>query len=189
MKSIKLKLILANVGIVLFSVLLITLPVIVIQYNSQMEETADDAEDKIMQGHTQINLFMQEPISIVHTVSHYLNTHPDNQEAVEEYFEQLLKGKGNFSELYYAGAVPVKDGGFFWANDRWQPPSDYDQTTRAWFKAGQRTQSGDITVSDPYLDSVTNSMVAALSTSVKKHGSFGGVVALDMQLKDLNALV
>ena len=189
MKSIKLKLILANVGIVLFSVLLITVPVIVIQYNTQMEETSDDAEDKIMQGHAQINLFMQEPISIVHTVSHYLNTHPDNQESIEEYFDQLLRGKSNFSELYYAGAVPVKNGGFFWANDRWQPPSDYDQTTRAWFKAGQNTQSGAIAVSDPYLDNVTNSMVAALSTSVKKNGSFGGVVALDMQLKDLNNLV
>ena len=189
MKSIKLKLILANVGVVLFSVLLITIPVIIIQYNSKVSDIADDAEDKITQGHSQINLFMEEPISIVHTVSHYLNTHPDDKDNIEEFFEQLLNGKSDFSELYYAGAVPVKNGGFFWANDRWNPPSDYDQTTRAWFKAGQSTQSGNIAVSDPYLDSVTNSMVAALSTSVRKNGSFAGVVALDMQLKELNNLV
>ena len=189
MKSIKLKLILANVGVVLFSVLLITIPVIIIQYNSKVSDIADDAEDKITQGHSQINLFMEEPISIVHTVSHYLNTHPDDKDNIEEFFEQLLNGKSDFSELYYAGAVPVKNGGFFWANDRWNPPSDYDQTTRAWFKAGQSVQSGNIAVSDPYLDSVTNSMVAALSTSVRKNGSFAGVVALDMQLKELNNLV
>lgn len=189
MKSLKLKLIFANVGVVLFSLLLVTVPVVIIQYNTQMEQTSEDAEDKIAQGHGQINLFMQEPISIVHTVSHYLNTHPDEQEPIEEYFDQLLKGKSNYSELYYAGSLPVKDGGFFWANDRWQPPSDYDQTTRAWYKAGQGTSSGSIAVSDPYLDSVTNSMVAALSTSVRKNGAFGGVVALDMQLKDLNKIV
>ena len=189
MKSIKLKLILSTIGIVLFSVLLITIPVIVIQFKTQMAETTDDADDKITQGHTQINLFLEQPISMVHTVSHYLNTHPDNQADIEVFFEQLLKGKGNFSELYYAGAVPVKDGGFFWANDRWAPPRDYDQTSRAWFKAGQGTQSGKISVSDPYLDSVTNSMVAALSTSVYRNGVFSGVVALDMQLKDLNNLV
>ncbi len=189
MKSIKLKLILANAGIILFSVLLITVPVVMIQYNTQVQITDEDAQDKINQGHSQINLFMDQPISIVHTVSHYLNTHEDNQIEIENFFEQLLKGKDDFSELYYAGAVPVKGGGFFWANDRWRPPADYDQTTRAWFKAGQGTKSGQIAVSDPYLDSVTNSMVAALSTSVYKNGKFSGVVALDMQLKELNNLV
>lgn len=189
MNSIKLKLILANIGVILFSVVLITVPVTIIQYNSQMIQTEEDVVDKITQGHSKINLFMQEPVSIVHTVCHYLNTHSDNQNDIENYFEQLLKGKSNFSELYYAGSIPVKDGGFFWANDRWQPPHDYDQTTRAWYKAGQDVTSGNIAVSDPYLDNVTNSMVSALSSSVYRNGSFCGVVALDMQLKELNGLV
>ena len=189
MKSIKLKLILANVGVVLFSVLLITLPIIFIQYNSQVKQTEEDAEDKVNQGHTMISLFMQQPITIVHTVSHYLKTHPDNQRDIENYFEELLDGETDFSELYYSGALPVKDGGFFWANDRWAPPADYDQTTRAWFKAGQNVSGDEVAVSDPYLDSVTNSMVAALSTSVERNGVFCGVVALDMQLKELNGLV
>ena len=183
------KLILANVGVVLFSVVLITIPTVLIQYRTQVETTADSAEDKIAQEHSQINLFLKEPMNMVHTVSHYLNTHPDDQEPIELFFEQLLQGKTNFSELYYARALPFKDGGFFWANDRWNPPSDYDQTTRAWFKAGQNTKSGTIAVSDPYLDSVTNSMVAALATSVYKNGTFAGVVSLDLQLKDLNELV
>ncbi len=189
MKSIKLKLILAIAGVILFSVLLITVPVTVIQYNQKIEETYEDAQDKIIQGHTQINLFLKEPISIVNSVSHYLNTHPDDQEAIESFFEKLLKGKNNFSELYYAGVLPVKEGGFFWANDRWQPPEDYDQTTRAWYKAGQKTSSGNVAISDPYLDSVTNSMVAAVSTSVLKNDTFSGVLALDIQLKELNELV
>ena len=183
------KLISSNVALVLFSIILITIPIIAIQYRTLMTQTKEDADDKIMQGYHQINHFMQEPISIVHTVSHYLNTHEDNQEDIEEFFEKLLNGKGNFSELYYSGAVPVKDGGFFWANDRWNPPSDYDQTTRAWYKAGQGVLSGTVNFSDPYLDSVTNSMVAALATSVSKGGRFAGVVSLDLKLGDLNALV
>ncbi|MCR4742883.1 MAG: HAMP domain-containing protein [Treponema sp.] len=154
-----------------------------------MQITQDDVQDKIVQGHTKINLFLEEPRIMVQTVSYYLDSHPDDKDKIENYFEDLLKGKNSFSELYYAGAIPVKDGGFFWANDRWQPPADYDQTTRAWYKAGKNTKKGQLTVSDPYLDNVTNSMVAAISTSVTKNGIFSGVVALDIQLKGLNDLV
>ena len=189
MKSIKRKLILANVGIILFSVFLIAIPVLVMQCNSKTADVTDDASDKITQGHLEINLFMREPFGIVHSSRNYLKTHEDDQERVENFFAAVLNGKSNFSELYYASATPVKDGGFFWANDRWTPPSDYDQTTRAWFKAGQSAGRSAVAVSDPYLDIVTNSMVAALSTSVEKNGVFAGVVSLDMQLKGLNELV
>ena len=189
MKSIKLKLVLANVGLIVFSALLITLPIIMIQYSSKMEETNDDAEDKILQGNLKISNFLNEPITIINNVSCYLKSHEDNQESIENFFEYLLKGKDTFSELYYSGAVPVKDGGFFWANDRWAPPSDYDQTTRAWYKAGRQTANGKISISDPYLDSVTNSMVAALSTSINRNGEFCGVAAIDIQLDELNELV
>ena len=188
-KSIKLKLVLANVGLIVFSALLITLPIIMIQYSSKMEETNDDAEDKILQGNLKISNFLNEPITIINNVSCYLKSHEDNQESIENFFEYLLKGKDTFSELYYSGAVPVKDGGFFWANDRWAPPSDYDQTTRAWYKAGRQTANGKISISDPYLDSVTNSMVAALSTSINRNGEFCGVAAIDIQLDELNELV
>ncbi|MBR4323751.1 hypothetical protein, partial [Treponema sp.] len=75
MKSIRMKLISSNVALVLFSIILITIPIIAIQYRTLMAQTKEDADDKIMQGYHQINHFMQEPISIVHTVSHYLNTH------------------------------------------------------------------------------------------------------------------
>ena len=101
MKSIKLKLILANIGVVLFSILLITIPILVMQFKSKTSEIREDANDKISQGYLNISLFMNEPNGIIRSVMHYLNTHPDNQDDIENFFEQLLNGRPDFSELYY----------------------------------------------------------------------------------------
>ncbi len=187
MKSIKLKLILSNVLVVAFSILLISVPVILVQYKSEVAVTDEAAVGKVAQASANINLFLQEPVSMVNAVSHYLMTHPTDQDQIEKYFDKLLTGEKDFSELYYASALPYRDGGFFYANDRWTPPSDYDQTTRAWYKAGQSAKT--YAVSDPYLDSVTNTMVSAISRGISINGNLAGVVGLDIQLKNLDDIV
>ncbi|MCR5762894.1 MAG: cache domain-containing protein, partial [Treponema sp.] len=184
MKSINLKLLLSSILVVLFSALLISIPVITIQYKNQVNVAIESGESKVSQACSDINVFLQKPISIVAAVRHYLETHETKQNQIENFFEKVLARENEFSELYFASARPYKDGGFFYANDRWQPPSDYDQTTRAWYKAGSSTQT--FAISDPYLDSVTNSMVAALSTKITKNNVLAGVVGLDIQLKMLN---
>ncbi len=187
MKSIGAKILLSSIVIVLFSILLISVPVITIQYKNLVNSAIDSAESKVIQANANLNRFLQKPISIISTTQHYLITHPDNQEQIENFFESTLRNESDFSELYYSGVVPVKNGGFFWANDRWAPPSDYDQTTRAWYKAGSSAKT--FAMSDPYLDNVTNSMVVALSTNVKRNGQLAGVVAVDIQLKNLDTMV
>ena len=187
MKSIGAKLLISNILVVTFSVLLISVPVISIQYNNQITSAIDQGEAKVSKATSDLNWFMQKPISIVETAKHYIETSEIEQESIENFFEATLKNEKEFSELYFSGTRPYKDGGFFYANDRWTPPATFDQTTRAWYKAG----SSAITyaVSDPYLDTVTNSMVASLSTSIRQHGSFTGVLAIDIQLGRLTNMV
>ena len=183
-KSIGFKILVGNILVVLFSILVISIPVITIQYKNLAADAIAEGEGKISLASSNLNLFLQKPISLVSTTKHYLETHELDQTNIENFFEHTLRNEKQFSELYFSGTVPYKNGGFFYANDRWTPPSDYDQTTRAWFKAGIATDTFDI--SDPYLDNVTNSMVAALSTSVEKNGQKIGVLAVDIQLGQLN---
>ena len=187
MKSIKFKLILSTMLVVAFSILLISVPVIIVQYKSQVALTDDAASGKVLRAASDINLFLQKPISIACSASDYLMTHATDQEQIEKFFEKLLSNERNLSELYYASALPYKDGGFFYANDRWTPPKDYDQTTRAWYKAGYSAKT--YAVSDPYLDSVTNSMVAAVSKNVNINGNVVGVVGIDIVLKNVDGIV
>ena len=183
-KSIGMKILVGNILVVLFSILVISIPVITIQYKNLAADAIAEGEGKISLASSNLNLFLQKPISLVTTAKHYLETHELDQTNIENFFEHTLRNEKQFSELYFSGTVPYKNGGFFYSNDRWTPPSDYDQTTRAWFKAGIATDTFDI--SDPYLDNVTNSMVAALSTSVEKNGQKIGVLAVDIQLGQLN---
>ncbi len=187
MKSIGGKILLSSILIVFFSILLISIPVITIQYKNLVASAIESAESKIVQANANLNWFLEKPTTIISTSKHYLETHPDDQIMVENFFESTLKNEPDFSELYYASSLPVKDGGFFWANDRWAPPADYDQTTRAWYKAG--STAATFAMSDPYLDSVTNSMVVALSSAVKRGSQLAGVVSIDIQLKNLDTMV
>ncbi len=187
MKSIGVKILVSSILVVFFSILLISIPVTLIQYKNSLNNAIESCESKVSNATSDLNWFLQEPVSIVSTTKSYLKTHSIEKDSVEPFLEDVLKGKNQFSELYFASALPCKDGGYFYSNDHWNPPADYDQTTRAWYIAGSKTDT--YAVSDPYLDSVTKSMVAALSTSLKKDGSLAGVLSIDIQLGKLNDTV
>jgi len=184
MKSIRQKLIIANAGVIVLSILVIAVPDIKIQQSRMLSETARKAENSISEASTSINLFLSKPITIVNATAKYFQTHPsDSREQAEEYLETLLHGETILSQLYFSGSVPYKDGGFFFSNNSWTPPEGYDQTTRSWYKAGKN--AAGVCISDPYIDAVTNAPVAAVSEGVVRNGTFTGVAGLDIQLRDL----
>ena len=184
MKSIKQKLILCTSLIVLFSVATVSVPIILIQRNELLSNAISAAQGKVTQSCTDICLFLEKPITIVNSVSSYIDSNEISRSNIENFFEDQLKNEQYFSELYYSGTVPFKNGGFFYSNDHWTPPADYDQTTRSWYKSGQAHRG--IGISDPYIDSVTNAPVAAITCGITKNGIFQGTVGLDIQLKALN---
>lgn len=187
MKSIKQKLILSHMLIVLFSVLLVSIPVVTFESKKLLADISANADKAVTQACSNVNLFLSKPENIVRSVNHYIQTQTVTRDECEKMFAHILKNETTFSELYYSGTQPYKDGGFFYSSDHWEPPADYDQTTRAWFKAGQ--QGGDISISDPYMDMVTKSLVATVAHGVTVDGSFKGVIGLDIQLSRLTKMI
>jgi methyl-accepting chemotaxis protein len=187
MKSIKHKLIFSNIFIVLFSVLIVSVPVILLETSQLLSDISSGAQTTVTQSCSDINLFLSKPESIVDGVNHYLQTQEITRAGSEALFARLLEGEQGFSELYYSGTVPYKDGGFFYASDHWTPPADYDQTSRAWYTAAQ-ARTG-IALSEPYLDMNTKKMVATVTEAVSINGTFSGVIGLDIQLSDLSAML
>ncbi|WP_191015902.1 methyl-accepting chemotaxis protein [Treponema zioleckii] len=187
--TIKFKLLSSSIGIVLFTILAISVPVLVLESTTLSESIEDLAESKVTNAYRNLNHFLKRPETIVSDIGHYIVSQELDRETVEPYLAHIMQDPNNkgFSELYYSGTQPVKDGGFFWSNDHWEPPADYDQTTRAWFKAGKSTDTFDI--SDPYLDMVTGQLVTTLAMGVKNNGDFLGVVGIDISLKDLSEMV
>ena len=93
------------------------------------------ANSKIENIWTNINLFLQTPIDLTKNAVDYVKTHSITKDQTENYFEQMLTGKDNLSQLYYTNEIPYyKDGGFFYTSTHLDHAADYDQTQRSWYK-------------------------------------------------------
>lgn len=66
----------------------------------------------------------------------------------------------------------------------WNPPSDYDPRSRAWYKEAK--EQNKLVFTEPYLDLVTKQMAVSVAVPVKNSaGALSGVVAADILLQTL----
>ena len=86
MKSIKYKLIVANIIIVLFSVINTSAPSFLMEVSSLGKNIAKDADSKVESIWTNINLFLQKPIDYVKNATTYVKTHSITKNQTEDYF-------------------------------------------------------------------------------------------------------
>lgn len=188
MKSIKHKLILANTIIVLFAVINTSAPNFLMEIAGLKKNVSEMANSKIENIWTNINLFLQTPINLTKNAVDYVKTHSITKDQTENYFEQMLTGKGNLSQLYYTNEIPYyKDGGFFYTSTHLDHAADYDQTQRSWYK--QSAGNDGITITDPYVDSTTKELVTTVAHAVIINNKSKGVVGIDIGLSELTKMI
>ena len=187
MKSIKLKLIIANVIIVLFSVINTSAPSFLMEVAGLKKNIAKDVDAKVENIWNSINLFLQKSVDYVNNATTYVKTHAITQVQLEDYFEKMLAGETELSSLYYTNEIPYKDGGFFYSSSHFIQAPDYDQTAREWYK--QSLGKNGITVTDPYLDNITKDLVTTVAHDVIIDNKQKGVVGIDIGLSDLKKMV
>jgi methyl-accepting chemotaxis protein len=188
MKSIKHKLILANTIIVLFAVINTSAPNFLMEIAGLKKNVSEMANSKIENIWTNINLFLQTPINLTKNAVDYVKTHSITKDQTENYFEQMLTGKRNLSQLYYTNEIPYyKDGGFFYTSTHLDHAADYDQTQRSWYK--QSAGNDGITITDPYVDSTTKELVTTVAHAVIINNKSKGVVGIDIGLSELTKMI
>ena len=187
MKSIKLKLIVANVIIVLFAVITTSAPGFLMEVTALKKNIIRDADSKVENIWNGINLFLQKSIDYVSNATIYVKTHAITQDRLEDYFEKMLTNEAELSSLYYTNEIPYKDGGFFYSSSHFIQAPDYDQTQREWYK--QSLGKNGITVTDPYLDNITKTLVTTVAHDVIIDNKQKGVVGIDIGLSDLTKMV
>jgi methyl-accepting chemotaxis protein len=188
MKSIKHKLILANTIIVLFAVINTSAPNFLMEIAGLKKNVSEMATSKVKNIWTNINLVLQTPINLTKRAVDYVKTHSITKDQTENYFEQMLTGKGNLSQLYYTNEIPYyKDGGFFYTSTHLDHAADYDQTQRSWYK--QSAGNDGITITDPYVDSTTKELVTTVAHAVIINNKSKGVVGIDIGLSELTKMI
>ena len=81
-----------------------------------------------------------------------------------------------FFDILYGNTVPFSDGGTFLSVTH-QYPTNYDQTSRPWYKGALSTNG--IYISDPYIDFNTKKLLITFSKAVYTNGKLKGVFGID----------
>ncbi len=68
-------------------------------------------------------------------------------------------------------------------------PSDYDPTSRDWYKAASKLKSGAVAYSEAYEDAINKKVVITVSTPIFADNKLLGVAAIDVELTDLRNLM
>ncbi len=106
----------------------------------------------------------------------YVEKETDHNKLLEV-FANVLKNEEDLMNIFYAGTIPYKDGGIV-LNTLGQLPSDYDQTTKEWYKTALASQ--EIVISEPYIDAVTGNIVIIFSKAIYINGQLYGVIGIDV---------
>ncbi len=112
----------------------------------------------------------------VNVICSYLEKETDEYK-LRNVFLNILNNDKDLMNIYYAGIIPYREGGFM-LNTSGRLPNDYDQTVRDWYK--NAVVSSDIVVSEPYLNIINSEMVITFSKAIYDNGNLLGVVGVDV---------
>ena len=188
MKSIKSKLILSTTIMLMITILCIAIPVIIKQVKSQQETLTESATYMMLLADIEVEKFLKTPQDLLSATAAYATSTEIDVETMENFLESMVKNSTkSISSLYYATALSYKDGGMFAFDNHYKLPSDFDQTTRIWYKEAKATDK--FVMTEPYVDTVTGGLVVTLAKGIYENGIFTGVVAVDITLDELSDMI
>ncbi len=187
MFTIKRKIIFSNLGVVIAASVLIAIPVIKMQISSIEESVNSNANAQGSRAMEKINSFLIKPMTIVNDMAVFVASHEIEKEEAQNAFDDAIRGDVALYSLYFSDTVPMKDGGIMYSNDKWEPDSDYDKSSREWYQKGIKSFSPIVT--EPYIDADSKQPVTTIARAVQKNGNTYGVIAIDILLGDLTELI
>lgn len=187
MFTIKRKIIFSNLGVVIAASVLIAIPVIKMQISSIEESVNSNANAQGARAMEKITSFLIKPMTIVNDMAVFVASHEIEKEEAQNAFDDAIRGDVALYSLYFSDTVPMKDGGIMYSNDKWEPDSDYDKSSREWYQKGIKSFSPIVT--EPYIDADSKQPVTTIARAVQKNGNTYGVIAIDILLGDLTELI
>ena len=187
MKKIRAKLLLGYMFVVIFSILLISVPILVTQVSEIKGNLNAIAKSQMQAATLSINSFLSKPADIVKAAAKYVERAPLEQKQTEKDFFDMIKGDPSLYCLYYADSVPMNRGGRFISSDNWVPDEDYNKEGREWYD--DAIKSGDVIYTEPYVDKTTSSLVASVAFASRTGGFVRGVIGIDIMLDTLHSMI
>nr|WP_320024057.1 EAL domain-containing protein [uncultured Acetobacterium sp.] len=174
--------------------------VISIQLMSDFFETNSKSElsKDALQIATEIDSFIEKDILIVEqmktnqdyqAITEALNTRADKRQhplfnVVTQELQAIKATDANIS-LAYIGVQKSND--LISSTADFDPKPDYDLNQRIWYT--ETLKSRGITVTNPYIDIVTEKMVVSITTPIVKNNNVIGAMGIDLLVSDISDLM
>ncbi|MCR5607339.1 MAG: HAMP domain-containing protein, partial [Treponema sp.] len=185
MFSIRRKLILSSFVIVLFSVLLVAIPMLAIMVSTLTHRTEELVKARMEAAVEEVNKSLTTPITVSESVAEYASEHEIDYEHSEDWFTKIVDRNEQIMAVYYANTIPFPQGGLVIMGPHWDVPMTFDQTTRSWWKAAIKTNSAIIT--EPYVDAMSGKLVTAVATAARDgNKNLIGCASVNIALDYLN---
>jgi len=157
--------------------------------NLERSHLRREAENTMLFTEANIKNNMLEPESLLGGVSETIRSmliKGDSKKEIIDYLifinEWLENGKLLFGSTGFYGVFDVYGGEILIGMNTWNPPDDYDITSRPWY-TGAIEAGGDIFITQPYMNIYTNEVTITISRRI-----FGaddiplGIICLNMEL-------
>ncbi|MBD5502819.1 MAG: methyl-accepting chemotaxis protein [Lachnospiraceae bacterium] len=182
-KTIKGRLTVSMIGIVVASILLTTVGIITV------------AAKRTIQDQTQALQLNADKYA------EEINTWIENEKMLAEGAAKSIAAGGTIDTAQVQSVVDIhaadrqellnlycgtKDSRFIQSNREAGIPEGYDPVQRGWYK--QAAESGSIIVTDPYCDAITGQMCATIAAPAYIDGELAGVIGLDVTLGTVTEL-
>lgn len=183
LKTIKGRLTVSMIGIVVASILLTTVGIIAVAGKRTFQEQTQALQLNADKYAEEINTWIEnEKMLADGTAKSIAAGGTIDTDYVQSVVDAHAAGRQELLNLYCG----TKDSRFIWSNREIEMPADYDPVERGWYK--QAAEAGDVIVTDPYCDALTGQMCATVAVPAYIDGELAGVIGLDVTLGTVTEL-
>lgn len=132
---------------------------------------------------TRISEWLEGNMAVLDTINVYMQTQEElDREKLWDYLQALTEENVNTTDIYVAFS-----NGEYYDGAGWVPEEGWTFTDRSWYKGA--INSEEKVCSDPFLDSVTGSMVVPVGRNFTLADGSTGVISMDLQLPVLFSIL
>lgn len=177
LKTIKGRLTVSVIGIVVASILLTTIGIITVAGNRMIEAQTQALQLNADKYAEEINTWIENEKMLADGVSDSIQASgKTGTEFIQSVMDTHSAGREELLNLYCG----TKDSRFIQSNREAGIPEGYDPVERGWYQ--QAAKEADVIVTDPYWDVLTNQMCTTIAAPIYIDNELVGVIGLDVTL-------
>ncbi len=177
LKTIKGRLTVSVIGIVVASILLTTVGIVAVAAKQTIQDQTQALQLNADKYAEEINTWIENEKMLADGAAKSIAAGGTiDTDYVQSVVDAHAAGRQELLNLYCG----TRDSRFIQSNREAGVPEGYDPVERGWYK--QAAESGTVIVTDPYCDAITGQMCATIAAPVYIDSELAGVIGLDVTL-------